>query len=135
MKWYFDVAFGNVSYGKNYDFIEEPDSSFFRATLEETIHADLLLHVVDASSPQKDEQVHEVNKVLADIGADQVPTILVYNKIDSAGLTPRLERDENGRIVRVFVSALERAGLDDLRTAIVESGQTLESNTFHDENL
>lgn len=107
----------------------------FRATLEETIHADLLLHVVDASSPQKDEQVHEVNKVLADIGADQVPTILVYNKIDSAGLSPRLERDENGNVVRVFVSALDRAGLDDLRTAIVESGQSLESNTFHDENL
>lgn len=107
----------------------------FRATLEETIHADLLLHVVDASSPQKDEQVHEVNKVLADIGADQVPTILVYNKIDSAGLSPRLERDENGNVARVFVSALDRAGLDDLRTAIVESGQTLESNTFHDENL
>lgn len=107
----------------------------FRATLEETVHADILLHVVDASSPQKDEQVHEVNKVLADIGADQVPTILVYNKIDSTVLTPRLERDENGRVVRVFVSALTRAGLDDLRTAIVESGQTLESNTFHDENL
>lgn len=107
----------------------------FRATLEETIYADLLLHVVDASSPQKDEQVHEVNKVLADIGADQVPTILVYNKIDSAGLSPRLERDENGQVVRVFVSALDRAGLDDLRTAIVESSQTLESNTFHDENL
>ncbi len=107
----------------------------FRATLEETVHADILLHVVDASSPQKDEQVHEVNKVLADIGADQVPTILVYNKIDSTELSPRLERDENGRVVRVFVSALTRAGLDDLRTAIVESGQTLESNTFHDENL
>lgn len=107
----------------------------FRATLEETVHADLLLHVVDASSPQKDEQVHEVNKVLADIGADQVPTILVYNKIDSAGLEPRIERNELGQVVRVFVSALSRAGLDDLRAAIVELSQTLESNTFHDENL
>lgn len=107
----------------------------FRATLEETVHADLLLHVVDASSPQKDEQVHEVNKVLADIGADQVPTILVYNKIDSAGLEPRIERNEQGQVVRVFVSALSRAGLDDLRAAIVELSQTLESNTFHDENL
>ena len=107
----------------------------FRATLEETVHADLLLHVVDAFSPQKDEQVHEVNKVLADIGADQVPTILVYNKIDSAGLEPRIERNEQGQVVRVFVSALSRAGLDDLRAAIVELSQTLESNTFHDENL
>lgn len=107
----------------------------FRATLEETIHADLLLHVVDASSPQKDEQVHEVNRVLADIGADHVPIILVYNKIDSTGLSPRIERDEQGNIVRVFVSALKREGLDELRAAIVEAGQSLESNTFHDENL
>ena len=54
----------------------------FRATLEETVHADLLLHVVDAASPQRDEQIFEVNKVLAEIGAANVPTILVYNKID-----------------------------------------------------
>src|SRR3546814_352311 len=52
----------------------------FRATLEETVQADLLLHVVDAASPQRDEQIVEVNKVLADIGAADIPRILVYNK-------------------------------------------------------
>src|SRR5690606_13067668 len=94
----------------------------FRATLEETIHADLLLHVVDASSPQREEQILEVRKVLDDIGAGSIPTILVYNKIDEANFEPRVERDEHGTIARVFVSALKRAGLDDLRGAIVEFG-------------
>jgi GTP-binding protein HflX len=95
----------------------------FKATLEETINADLLLHVVDHSSPQRDEQIAEVNKVLKEIGADQVPCILVYNKIDVAGLEPAVERDEHGTISRVFVSASERSGLDLLRGAMVEFSQ------------
>ena len=99
----------------------------FRATLEETVHADLLLHVVDAASPQRDEQIFEVNKVLAEIGAAAIPTILVYNKIDRAGLEPRVERDAHGTIARVFVSATERAGLDALRGAIAEIGQIVET--------
>lgn len=107
----------------------------FRATLEETVQADLLLHVVDAASPQRDEQISEVNKVLGDIGADQVPRILVYNKIDEAGYAPRVERNEHGTIARVFVSALERAGLDGLREAIVESGQIAGNNAFNIENI
>jgi len=107
----------------------------FRATLEETVQADLLLHVVDASSPQREEQVAEVQKVLADIGAAQIPTILVYNKIDEAGYEPRVERDEHGTIARVFVSALRRAGLDGLRGAIVESGQIARDNAFNIENI
>ena len=100
----------------------------FRATLEETVHADLLLHVVDAANPQRDEQIAEVHKVLEDIGAHEIPRILVYNKIDQAGYEPRVERDEHGTIARVFVSALERIGLDGLRTAIVESGHFAENN-------
>lgn len=107
----------------------------FRATLEETVQADLLLHVIDASSPQRDEQVAEVNKVLHDIGADGIPCILVYNKIDLAGYEPRVERDEHGTIARVFVSASQRLGLDDLRGAIVESGQIAGNNAFTIENL
>lgn len=107
----------------------------FRATLEETVQADLLLHVVDAASPQRDEQIAEVNKVLGDIGADEVPRILVYNKIDEAGYAPRVERNEHGTIARVFVSALERAGLDGLREAIVESGQIAGNNAFNIENI
>ncbi|MFW7343667.1 GTPase HflX [Pollutimonas sp. H1-120] len=107
----------------------------FRATLEETVQADLLLHVVDASSPQRDEQIAEVNKVLTDIGADEIPRILVYNKIDSAGYAPRVERNEHGTIARVFVSALGRLGLDGLRGAIVESGQIAGHNAFNIENV
>src|SRR5690606_4817274 len=56
----------------------------FRATLEETVHADLLLHVVDAASPQRDEQIAQVDKVLEEIGAAGIPRILVYNKIDQS---------------------------------------------------
>ncbi len=107
----------------------------FRATLEETVQADLLLHVVDASSHQRDEQIAEVDKVLTDIGADQIPRILVYNKIDEAGYEPRVERNEHGTIARVFVSALKRAGLDGLRGAIVESGQIAGNNAFNIENV
>src|SRR5690554_4062894 len=107
----------------------------FRATLEETMQADLLLHVVDASSPQRDEQIAEVNKVLTDIGADEIPRILVYNKIDSACYEPRVERNEHGTIARVFVSALGRLGLDGLRGAIVESGQIAGNNAFTIENV
>ncbi|MEO6985414.1 MAG: GTPase HflX, partial [Paralcaligenes sp.] len=107
----------------------------FRATLEETVQADLLLHVVDASSTQRDEQIAEVDKVLVDIGADKVARILVCNKIDDAGLEPRIERDEHGTIARVFVSALRRIGLDGLRAAIVESDQIAGNNAFNVENI
>ncbi|MBV6306031.1 GTPase HflX [Candidimonas humi] len=111
----------------------------FRATLEETVHADLLLHVVDAASPQRDEQIAEVDKVLADIGAADIPRILVYNKIDAAGhgagYEPRVERNEHGTIARVFLSALERRGLDGLRAAVAEAHQIAGNNAFHVENL
>ncbi|OWT55187.1 GTPase HflX [Candidimonas nitroreducens] len=111
----------------------------FRATLEETVHADLLLHVVDAASPQRDEQIAEVDKVLADIGAADIPRILVYNKIDAAGCgagyEPRVERNEHGTIARVFLSALERRGLDGLRAAVAEAHQIAGNNAFHVENL
>jgi GTP-binding protein HflX len=94
----------------------------FRATLEETVRADLLLHVVDAASPARDEQQVEVNKVLAEIHADETPQIVVYNKIDATQLSPRVERDQYGRISRVFVSARTGSGLDELRGAIAEFG-------------
>ncbi len=92
----------------------------FRATLEETIHADLLLHVVDAASPARMEQIEQVNLVLKEIGADHIPQILVWNKIDAVGLEPVLERDEYAKIRRVFISAQSGAGLDLLRQAITE---------------
>jgi GTP-binding protein HflX len=92
----------------------------FRATLEETVHADLLLHVVDAASPSRAQQAADVDKVLAEIPAGAAPRLAVWNKIDLAGLEPGVERDQYGRISRVFVSARTGAGLDGLRAAIAE---------------
>lgn len=96
----------------------------FRATLEETIHADLLLHVVDAASPVRMEQIEQVNLVLKEIGADHIPQILIWNKIDAAELEPTVEYDEYGKIRRVFVSAKTGAGLDLLRQTIADSLQS-----------
>jgi GTP-binding protein HflX len=92
----------------------------FRATLEETVHADLLLHVVDAASPAREAQIEAVDAVLAEIPAGDAPRILVWNKIDLAGLEPGVERDQYGRISRVLVSARTGAGLEGLRGAIAE---------------
>jgi GTP-binding protein HflX len=92
----------------------------FRATLEETIHADLLLHVVDAGSAVRNDQIEQVNHVLKEIGADHIPQLLVWNKIDQTVLAPGLERNEYGKIDRVFLSAKSGVGLDILRSAIVE---------------
>jgi GTP-binding protein HflX len=92
----------------------------FRATLEETIQADLLLHVVDASSGVREPQIDAVNKVLAEIGADAIPQILVWNKIDLTGVPPGLDRDEYGKICRVCLSAKTSAGLGFLRDALTE---------------
>jgi GTP-binding protein HflX len=92
----------------------------FRATLEETVHADLLLHVVDSASVTREEQEAEVNKVLQEIGADTIPQLRVWNKIDLGALNEGVERDQYGTISRVFVSARTGAGLDGLRDAIAE---------------
>jgi len=92
----------------------------FRATLEETVHADLLLHVVDASSSVRTEQIAAVNAVLVEIGADAIPQLLVRNKIDLTSESPGLERNEYGKISGVSLSAKTGAGLDLLRTALAE---------------
>ena len=75
-----------------------------------------------------DEQIAEVDKVLVDIGAADIPRILVYNKIDLAGLEPRVEHDAHGTICRVFVSAQTRSGLDGLRSAISQFALIPENN-------
>ena len=93
----------------------------FRSMLEETVQADLLLHVVDANNANRDDQIDEVNKVLAEIGAADIPQVLVFNKIDLQGLPPSLLRDDYGRINRVFLSARSGAGLDGLRLALAET--------------
>src|SRR5215470_5959961 len=99
----------------------------FRATLEETVQSDLLLHVADASSPEHDAQIAQVNLVLAEIGAGALPQVLVLNKIDLNGLAAGIDRDEHGRIARLRVSAKTGAGLELVRQAIDEfrSGATI----------
>jgi GTP-binding protein HflX len=98
----------------------------FRATLEETIHADLLLHVVDSASPARMEQIEQVNQVLKEIGADAIPQVLVWNKIDlseesgESRFKPGVERDEYDKICRVYLSARTRDGMDSLRQALIE---------------
>lgn len=117
---------GNIVISDTVGFIRELPHQLvaaFRATLEETIHADLLLHVVDASSPARLEQIEQVNLVLKEIGADQIPQILVWNKIDAAALEPAIEHDEYGKIRRVFISAQTGQGLDYLRQAVAESAK------------
>ncbi len=93
----------------------------FRATLEETSEASLLLHVIDCHDSRRDENIEQVEEVLAEIGADEIPTLQVFNKIDLLeGFTPRVDRNEQGVPVRVWVSAVTGAGLDGLFDAIVE---------------
>jgi GTPase len=95
----------------------------FRATLEETVRADLLLHVVDSASPARAREAEDVNRVLAEIQADAIPQLAVWNKIDVSGLAPEVQRDEYGRICRVLVSARTGAGLPGLRAAIAEAAR------------
>ena len=92
----------------------------FSATLSEAAEADLLLHVIDASAANRDDQIAAVDAVLADIHADGVPQLRVYNKCDLAQLPPGVERDACGNIYTVRTSALTGAGCADLRLALAE---------------
>jgi len=93
----------------------------FRATLEESREATLLLHVIDAADPERRHRIEQVESVLAEIGAENVPRLEVFNKIDlREDESPRIERDAQGVPVRVHVSALSGAGLDLLKAAVAE---------------
>ena len=92
----------------------------FRATLEATAEADLLLHVIDAANPARERQIEAVEQVLKEIGADAVPQLRVYNKLDLTGLAPGVGRDEYGKLQSVYVSAQSGAGLELLREALSE---------------
>jgi GTP-binding protein HflX len=92
----------------------------FQSTLTEAREATLLLHVVDASDPRREEHITSVNGVLAEIGADAIPQVLVYNKIDRLEVTPRVDRDADGRAIAVWISAEKRLGLDLLQSVIAE---------------
>ena len=100
----------------------------FRSTLQETEEAALLLHVVDASDPERDSYIETVNGVLHEIGADAVPQIEVFNKIDLTGQPPGVERDPEGRVRRLWLSAATGAGIEALRQEIAAR---LKSDTVH----
>ncbi len=98
----------------------------FEATLQEAVDADLLLHVVDAANPHYPEQIAEVQRVLADIGADHIEQILVFNKLDALEPAQRPQRllDHYGldgqQVRRVYVSARSGEGLEQLRQLLAE---------------
>ncbi len=105
----------------------------FRATLEETVQADLLLHVVDGSSPSQHAQMAQVDLVLSELGAGVLPQVIVLNKADLTGLPAGFERDEYGRISRLRVSAKTGAGMQFVRQAIDEfrSGSIRAESSSH----
>ena len=92
----------------------------FQSTLTEAREATLLLHVVDASDPRRDDHIAQVDSVLTEIGAAEIPQVIVYNKIDRLGFEPRVDRDAEGRATAVWISAERRLGLDLLSGAIAE---------------
>ncbi|WP_349615812.1 ribosome rescue GTPase HflX [Azotobacter salinestris] len=93
----------------------------FRATLEESSNSDLLLHVIDAHEPERTAQIEQVMAVLGEIGADNLPILEVYNKLDLVeGMEPQIQRDVDGKPLRVWVSARDGRGLDLLRQAVAE---------------
>jgi GTP-binding protein HflX len=95
----------------------------FRATLEETRKADLLLHVIDVQDTDRRARIEQVNAVLGEIDADAIPQLCVYNKIDLSADEPRFERNADGRIDRVWLSARTGEGLDLLAQALSEHFQ------------
>ncbi|MCO6440290.1 MAG: GTPase HflX [Nitrococcus mobilis] len=92
----------------------------FRSTLEEVVQADLLLHVIDIADPLREQRRWEVERVLADLGAGDIPALLVFNKVDLSGGSARLERDGTGQTAAVWVSAQTGEGMELLRAAIAE---------------
>jgi GTP-binding protein HflX len=105
----------------------------FRATLEESSNADLLLHVIDAHEPERQLQIEQVLAVLGEIGAAEIPLLEVYNKLDLLeGIEPHIQRDADGRPERVWLSAQEGRGLELLQQAIAELlGNDLFIGTLH----
>lgn len=117
---------GNVVLSDTVGFIRDLPHALvaaFHATLEETANADLLLHVVDSASEDREAQIDAVNQVLEEIGAGDVPQIMVFNKIDLTRASPAVNRDECGNITGVFLSAVTGEGVALLREALAETAR------------
>ncbi|MDD2883907.1 MAG: GTPase HflX [Dechloromonas sp.] len=117
---------GNIVISDTVGFIRDLPHALvdaFHATLEVATDADLLLHVVDSASQARDEQMREVNRVLAEISADQLPQLVVWNKVDLTEASAGVEHDEYGNIARVRISARTGEGLELLRAALAEQAR------------
>lgn len=117
---------GNVVLSDTVGFIRDLPHALvaaFHATLEETANADLLLHVVDSASEDREAQIDAVNQVLEEIGAGDVPQTMVFNKIDLTRASPAVNRDECGNITGVFLSAVTGEGVALLREALAETAR------------
>nr|WP_279236321.1 GTPase HflX [Acidovorax sp. W1-6] len=126
---YLEAAGCSVSLSDTVGFIRDLPHGLvaaFQATLQEAVDADLLLHVVDAANPHYPEQIQQVQKVLREIGADEIPQILVFNKLDAVDpeARPGVLKDsydlEGRQVVRLFLSARNAQGLEVLRTELAE---------------
>ena len=126
---YLEAAGCSVSLSDTVGFIRDLPHGLvaaFQATLQEAVDADLLLHVVDAANPHYPEQIQQVQKVLREIGADEIPQILVFNKLDAMNPEerPGVLKDsydlEGRQVVRLFLSARNAQGLEALRTELAE---------------
>lgn len=114
---------GNIVLSDTVGFIRDLPHALvaaFHATLEETVAADLLLHVVDSSSDDREGQIAAVNDVLEEIGAGTLPQIQVWNKIDASMASAEVQRDACGNISRVLLSARSGEGLDLLREVLAD---------------
>jgi len=103
--------------------------SAFHATLEEAVQADLLLHVVDSASPNRERQIVEVEKVLKEIGTEQVPQFQIMNKVDLTDAEPQVARDEYGKIAAVWLSAKTGDGVELLRSVLAEFARDQQHET------
>ena len=92
----------------------------FRSTLQETAEAHLLLHVIDSADENRDANIEEVENVLSQIDADEVPCIQVMNKVDLTGVPPRLDFDDTGNVKRVWLSVESGQGIDLLKQALID---------------
>jgi GTP-binding protein HflX len=101
----------------------------FRATLVETREADLILHVVDCSDDSRQEKIEAVNKVLQEVGAADVPQLLIYNKIDIAGFDARIDLDDEENAWRIWLSAVSKSGFDELTEVL--RNRFCEQTTFY----
>ncbi len=92
----------------------------FRSTLQETAEAQLLLHVIDSADENRDANIEEVEKVLAQIGANEISTIQIMNKVDLTGTKPRLDYADDGSVKRIWLSVASGDGLDLLKQTLID---------------